>query len=261
MAESNPKRSLTSSVTRSIKSGLEVISLVMMTVVCVAMLITMWRGGWGGQNAAALTATRRPQRPPEPKLPTVPVSLDGAKLRGSQTAKVAIIEYSDFQCPYCGRFARETLPTIERDYVDSGKVLFAFRQFPLETIHSSALGAAEATECASRQNQFWQMHDLAFADQTHLDADTFAARAKKLFLDTTAFQSCLKTEAAERVHDDAKTGGPFGVTGTPTFILGTVQLDGQFKAVKRLSGALSVPDFKVALDEILSSTNAVPKTK
>ena len=101
-------------------------------------------------------------RQPEP-LPTTPVSLEGAAEIGSATARFAVIEFSDFECPFCGRFVREGMPAIREKYVDSGLIRFSFRHFPLESIHPTALPAAVAAECLRRQGKFWPAHDALFA--------------------------------------------------------------------------------------------------
>lgn len=95
-------------------------------------------------------------------LPSRPVSIEGAAVKGKVGVRVGVIEYSDFQCPYCGTFARDTLPRIVSEYVDTGKAFFAFRHLPLEAIHPHARRAAEAAECARRQDRFWTVHDTIF---------------------------------------------------------------------------------------------------
>src|SRR3990172_2263809 len=101
-------------------------------------------------------------------IPKEPVSLEGVPTRGASTASVVIILFSDFQCPYCGRFAREVLPEISKSYLDTGRVLLGFWHFPL-AIHPKAPKAAEAAECAGVQTQFWPMHDRLFAEPVRLD--------------------------------------------------------------------------------------------
>jgi len=185
-------------------------------------------------------------------LPPEPVSLEGAAIRGSRAAKVAIIEHSDFQCPYCGRFAREILPELEKGYVATGKVLLAFREFPL-TIHPFAEKAAEAAECAGRQGKFWEMHDRLFVKQ-QLDPPSLEAHAKALHLSPGVFDTCLAGEAADKVRQDTEAGKALLVTGTPTFFVGTIQPDGRVKVLQRVSGALPLAQFGAALDRIIAAT-------
>ena len=104
----------------------------------------------------------------EPRPPKDPLPLEGAAIRGNRSATVAIVEYSDFKCPACGQFATGTLPAIERRYVDTGKVLLAFRQYPMDR-RPLAQKAAEAAICAGDQGKFWEMHDQLFAHQGRLE--------------------------------------------------------------------------------------------
>jgi len=194
-------------------------------------------------------------------LPQDPLSLDGAQLEGTRAAQVAVIEFSDFQCPYCGRFARDTWPSIRKGYVETGKVLFAFREFPLESIHKAALQAAEAAECAGQQNAFWKMHDLMFADQTHLETAALEARAHDSGLDVSKFDVCLTGSVDAKVKSDERTGVGLAVSGTPTFFLGRLQADGRVKVVRRLSGAMPAPDFGAAIDAVLKGSETKPATK
>lgn len=183
-------------------------------------------------------------------MPKEPVSLSGAQISGSKNARVALIVYSDFQCPFCGKFARETLPTVEKQYVESGKVLLAFRQYPLP-IHNFAEKAAEASLCAARQGKFWQFHDDLFANQQTLDPGGLTERAQRLGLDSSTFQTCLNGEAAPIVQADVKGGPALGVSGTPTFLIGKLQSDGSVKVVDRFSGALPLSQFQAALDKVI----------
>lgn len=196
---------------------------------------------------------RAPTRPTPPPIPAEPLSLDGAVRKGNSQAKVALLIYSDFQCPFCARFAKETWPKIDSKYVDRGQVQVAFRHFPLENIHASALGAAEAAECAGQQGHFWQMHDLLFANQQRLAAGDLTGYARELHLDGSKFQSCMNATTAAKVRADATTGAAIGVSGTPAFLVGTVQADGRVKVVERLSGARPLADFEGVLDKTLAS--------
>jgi protein-disulfide isomerase len=149
--------------------------------------------------AKAAAAKAPPVVPPKD-----PLSLGQAQIRGSRTAQVAIIEYSDFQCPFCGAFTRDTLPTLQRTYIDSNRVLLAFRNFPLE-IHSLAEKAAEAAACAGRQGRFWEMHDALFANQKDLDEPSIIRRAGDLKLGSAEFGTCLHGEEVEHVKQDVRS--------------------------------------------------------
>jgi protein-disulfide isomerase len=222
----------------------------MMLAVGALMLLQLTRGS-SAPVLSARSDTHSPKRPPEAVLPAEPLSLEGAQFRGNLTAKVVLLEYSDFQCPYCGRFARETLPDLQRQYVDTGRVLLAFREDPLEQLHPFALAAAEAAECAGRQGQFWKMHDLTFADQKHLDQATLHTHARAVGLDVAQFDTCLTETGPAAVRADAKSAADLTVSGTPTFFLGLRQSDGKIKVLKRFSGALPLTQFSAELDATL----------
>ncbi len=254
MASDSPSHSSSTSgrMVARIRSAMEILALAMIVAVCGFMIAAITRGTWVATPAPSCTGCcRGPEARPEPAVPDDPVSLDGANLDGPRSATVAVIEFSDFQCPYCGRFARETWPSIRKSYVETGKVLFAFREFPLESIHKAALQAAEAAECAGEQNSFWKMHDLMFADQAHLDVPALVARAHDSGLDVAQFSKCLASSVDARVKADEKTGVSLAVAGTPTFFLGRIQADGRVKVACRFSGALPVADFGAAVDALL----------
>lgn len=239
-----------------LRTTLELVSLVLTIAACAAILYVVARGGW---TAPPPQVARAAGRPPENAIPADPASLDGAQVEGDRAAKVAVIEFSDFQCPYCGRFATQTFPQLEKEYVDAGKVLFAFRQFPLETIHPFALRAAEAAECAGEQGQFWRMHTLTFADQAHLDESALRGRALQAGLNIDKFDACLHSQVDARVRVDEQAGKRMLVTGTPTFFLGTIQADGRVKVLKRFSGAVPFDQFKAALDSVIVAAPAIAR--
>jgi protein-disulfide isomerase len=181
-----------------------------------------------------------------------PISIDGASIRGSTNAKVALIEFSDFECPYCGRSERDVVPEIDRLYLATGKALLVWRHFPLSG-HEHAEKAAEAAECGRRQGQFWAFHDWAFQHQTTLDVAGLLAGADALGLDQAAFSQCLeKGTTIGIVKADADLGNTLSVNGTPDWLVGTLQADGRVKVTARLSGAKPLADFTGALDRAIA---------
>jgi protein-disulfide isomerase len=108
--------------------------------------------------------------------------LAGRPAKGASGARVILIEFSDFECPYCGRHFRQTLPRIDREYVQTGKVRYVFRHFPLESLHKEAFKAAEAALCAGDQQKFWEMHDRLFAHQDALATGKLPGHAAALGL-------------------------------------------------------------------------------
>jgi protein-disulfide isomerase len=191
-------------------------------------------------------------------LPPEPVALGATGTRGSRAARVAMIVYSDFQCPFCGKFERDTLPLLAKRYIDSGKVILDFRQFPLG-IHPFAQKAAEAVECAGREGKFWPMHDLLFQHQTELSEPSLNGFAAHVGLKPDGFRTCLAGQMSSKVNADADSGRALAVTGTPTFFIGRVQGDGRVKLVQRLTGAQPVTEFEAALDRTLNETTVAAR--
>jgi protein-disulfide isomerase len=161
---------------------------------------------------------------PGPDLPKASFELAGRPSKGADDATVTIVEFSDFQCPFCAR-ATEPVEQILQKYPEDVKVYFL--HFPLTTIHPNAKPAAIASECAHRQGQFWPMHDKMFENQQALTRENFEEWASEIGLDVAAFQACLDDEAvAERVDADMAMGEKAGVGGTPSFFINGVQHQG-----------------------------------
>lgn len=193
---------------------------------------------------------------PPAARPAVRVPIDKAATKGSAAAKVVFIEFSDFECPFCGRYGRDTFPAIDREYVNTGRVQYVFKNFPIEQIHPHAMKAAESAECARRQGKYWQMHDRLFADQEELDEVDLVLRAKAVGLDMTAFATCMQGQTVPSIRQDLADGRDAGADATPTFFIGLRQPDGTLTIVRRLAGAQPVTAFRAALDDALGSATA-----
>ena len=156
--------------------------------------------------------------------PTVEVAIDPARLRGDPKAPVTIVEFSDFQCPFCQRVQPTLLELLARY---PGKVRIAYRDYPLAQIHQRARKAAEASRCAGEQGKFWQYHDLLYADTSKLADADLSAHAKALDLDEARFAACLESgRYGAAVDADQKLGVNAGVNGTPAFLVNGVILEG-----------------------------------
>jgi protein-disulfide isomerase len=146
----------------------------------------------------------------------VPVEVGDAPVRGNPNAPITVVEFSDFQCPFCAR-SRPTVARVRETYGD--QVRWAFRHFPLD-FHSQARKAGEAGACAAEQGRFWQMHDAMFANPAKLQVPDLKATAKSLGLDSEAFDRCLDSgKYADRVERDVEAGARSGVSGTPAFFI------------------------------------------
>jgi protein-disulfide isomerase len=184
----------------------------------------------------------------------ITLKLDEGQYMGDKAAKVAVVEFSDFQCPFCGRYARETWPQIQNDYVKTGKIRYGFRDFPLISIHPNALKAAAAAECASEQGKYWEMHDRLFANPGALGDGDLARYALEIGLESQKFNECLASgKKEEKIREEMGEGMKAGVGGTPTFFVGTVNSQGAFKVTKVITGAVPYANFKQALDGALAS--------
>lgn len=156
--------------------------------------------------------------------PTAPVIdmkklVDDDPVEGKSDAPVTIIEFSDFQCPFCGRFYSQTLLQLRKEYVDTGKVKVIYRDFPL-SFHPEAQKAAEAAECADEQGKFWKMHDKIFENQETMGLASYKKWATEFGLDSAKFNQCLDSgKYVSEVQKDFSDGQSAGVSGTPTFFI------------------------------------------
>jgi protein-disulfide isomerase len=183
----------------------------------------------------------------------VHVPLDALEqARGAADAPVTVVEFTDYQCPFCRRFQAESWPALERNYVATGKVRFIVRDFPLK-IHSAARPAAEAAHCAGEQGAFWPMHAALLARETQLDEASLLAQAQALRLDVPRFRQCLTSNKYQAAIDrNAAEATAVGVQGTPTFVIGRAahgQLDGVL-----IAGAIPYADFAADIDRVLAAS-------
>jgi protein-disulfide isomerase len=156
--------------------------------------------------------------------PKVEVGYDPARVKGDPKAPVAIVEFSDFQCPYCKK-AETTMKDLLTKY--NGRVKLAFRDFPLRALHPQAQVAAEAARCAGEQGKFWEYHDALYADQSKLDEPGLVEHARSLGLDEKSFQSCLKAgKFKSQIEQDVQEGSKAGVAGTPGFFINGIFVNG-----------------------------------
>ncbi|HUF36778.1 MAG TPA: thioredoxin domain-containing protein [Gemmatimonadales bacterium] len=168
------------------------------------------------------------------------------RTRGSAAAPITVYEMSDFQCPYCRRFAKETFPALEREYIATGKVRWVFVNFPLTALHSNAVPAAEAALCAGRQNAFWPVHDLLFEHQETWaplkePGAFFLSLADSAGISKPAMLECVRSpDTRAEVQAEAEGSERSGATSTPTFYI-----EGGL-----LAGAHPVEVFREALDSI-----------
>jgi len=239
---------------RSINQSSKWKSRLELLVTILLVLVTLMVGGFALMDRVRPAPSRAASREVgvKPVLPPIPMPLADAPVKGSRRAKVALVVFSDFECPVCARAARELVPQLVARYVDTGKVLLVWRHYPLP-IHSWARGAAEAAECAGRQGKFWGLHDWAFAHPKELKPDRLRDAAERLGLDMAAFDKCIGVEAAERITKDMALAKHLDVHGTPTWFFGTVEPDGTVKLVNRITGLGPVGMYEEVIDRVVQS--------
>lgn len=192
------------------------------TVVLIALLaIFLWRSGSLSGNSGSIGAAVA--NVPQPNAPAAPVDmktlLDDDAVKGDPKAPVTIIEFSDYECPFCARFYSQTYLQIEEQYIKTGKVKLIYRDFPL-SFHAQAQKAAEAAECAGEQGKYYEMHNKLFEEGVQGGVASFKQFAKDLSLSTTKFNDCLdKGKMAAEVQKDFLDGQRAGIQGTPGFFV------------------------------------------
>ena len=183
---------------------------------------------------------------------SVSAHADRARIRGSASAQVWLVEISDFQCPFCKQWHDETFAKIDQEYVKSGKVRLAYLNFPLTRIHKNAQAAAEAAMCAGVQGKFWELHESLFETQTkwaELKSPTavFDSLARAAKVEPKGWANCMSTHAtAKLIQADRDRSTQAGVESTPTFFIGD----------RALAGAYPVDTFRVVLDQAIAKAKA-----
>ncbi len=217
------------------------VGLVIMLVVGLGGRITSGTGAGNSPKVVQGAPTVSPQAPNDPPVGNVEVKVDSKTdhVRGNSKAKLAIVEFSDFQCPFCQRF----VPTIQQVLKEYGsKVRFVYKHFPLDSIHPWARPAALASECASEQGKFWEYHDALFARQDEFGTDFWEKLAGELKLNVDKFNACVSSgKYASKVDLDYEQGLASGVRGTPYTVIGNIPV----------SGAVPFEQLKAVIDQAL----------
>lgn len=209
---------------------------------------------------ASQPAAAAPEMPPAAAAEAPPAAADtndptASRSKGSRTAPVTVFEMSDFQCPFCRRFALETFPVLEREYIDTGKVRWVYINFPLTSLHPNAVPAAEFALCAARSGRFWPAHDLLYETQSSwakLDpvAPFLLGLADSIGVPRDSIVPCLENPETRRmVEQEANSSARAGANSTPTFYI-----EGGL-----LSGAHPVAVFRQVLDSIYAVKSAAAR--
>jgi protein-disulfide isomerase len=171
---------------------------------------------------------------------------------GREDAPVTMVEFTDYQCPFCRRFETDSFAKLKTEYIDTGKVRFVSRDLPLE-FHPNAPGAAVAARCAGEQNKFWEMRDAMMLDTaTDLGPESLVKYGQKTNLDMTAYSACLKEKKfTEAIKKDSADAGALGISGTPSFVIG--KTDKTEIAGVRIVGAVPFAVFDSTIKDLLAS--------
>ena len=158
--------------------------------------------------------------------PVVTLKLDSGVMMGDKNAPVTMVEYIDLQCSFCRQYDDQTFDQIRKNLIDTGKLRYYSRDFPLD-MHPFAMKAAVAAHCAEEQGQFWRMRQVLVANAANLGPDAFVGYARTVGLDTKAFAVCLDSgKYDEAIRKNMREGGSVGVQGTPSFVMGKLTAEG-----------------------------------
>jgi protein-disulfide isomerase len=170
--------------------------------------------------------TARNAPPPEPPVQRAKLTLDGLPMLGVKTAPITIVEYTDYQCPFCQRFHVTTFAELKKNYIDTGKARFFSKDMPLD-FHPNAMRAAQAARCANEQGKYWQLRDVMGANPNNLDMESIARFAGELKMDVDALRACVTSDKYKKiVQNDMVEAMKIGATGTPTFVVGRTTPEG-----------------------------------
>jgi len=190
----------------------------------------------------------RGRRPPVPK--TASATTRGRPALGSKDAKITVVEFTDYQCPFCSRFATTTFDRIRQNYIDTGKIRWVVLDMPL-SFHKDAMMASQAAHCANEQGRFWEFRALLYQNQNKLQAEHLAKYARQTGLETEAFNTCLNSKRFDTVIEkDRQEAVKQQITGTPTFVIGNTTPD--VITGKRIVGAQPYRVFSSEIDRLLT---------
>ena len=213
-------------------------------------LLTRW-----GSTSPPLPNAQAERKPPPKAALITELLLKGEPALGSSNAPLTIVEFCDFECPYCRRFHEQVLPSLKREYIDKGLVRFIHKDLPLP-FHRQAKPAAAAARCAGEQNRYWDLYGALFNQQTCLECKGVVGIAEELRLDTTALQACMQREATETlIKANLSEAKLHNIRATPTFVIGPSREDGKHRG-EIIEGAVPWPQFKALIDQELQAQKA-----
>jgi len=253
--------------------------ILLLSIISVAVLLSVLLSGWAlyerssmqieiaalNKDMATMQAelkeiksrpaqAARPGAPaPQPVIEKV-VSIDDDPIKGDKNAPVTIIEFSDYECPFCKRSYDNVIKKIDEEYISKGKVRLVFRDYPLP-FHKKAIPAAIAANCAGEQGKYWEAHNFLFENPDKLDAASVISSAAGIGLDKAKFEACVKDKSKEKeIEKDVEDGQKYGVRGTPSYFIGKTT-DGDEITGTFVRGAQPYSVFKEHIDAQLKEVN------
>lgn len=206
---------------------------------------------WASTSPPIPSGRAERESPPKAELITE-LLLKGEPALGSRHAPLTIVEFSDFECPYCRVFHEQVLPSLKREYIDTGLVRFIHKDLPLP-FHKQAMPAAAAARCAGEQNRYWDLYGALFDQQNCLDCKGVLGIAKELRLDASALQACMQREATQTlIKANRSEAALHNIRATPTFIIGPSRKDGKHHG-DIIEGAVPWSHFKTLIDQQLNA--------
>ncbi len=196
-----------------------------------------------------------------PAKVTAEVSVSGKPSLGRDDASVTMVEFSDYQCPFCKRHFLTVLPIIKKEYIDTGKVRYVFRDFPIASLHPQAKKGHEAAYCAGEQNKYWEMHDTLFKNSKDFSAPALKRYAQEIGLDGDKFNNCLQSgKYAGRIEKEIAEGVKAGVRGTPSFFIGPSG-SGERITGTMVRGAQPLNRFRQVIENVLKAASKAQTVK
>lgn len=227
--------------------------LSLLSVVITAFLFVQTRrdlanlGAAQQQLATQVSALQKP----------VTIDVSGSPALGPAEAAVTLVEFSDYECPFCSRHFTQTMPRLVDSYIRPGKIRYVFRDMPIDQLHPAAIRAHQAARCAEQQKRFWEMHNVMFsAPGTHTD-EALEAKASQVGLDVASFRACLASgSTVAEIRQSSALGMTLGAEGTPTFFLGLRDLrTNEVRIAQTIVGAQPFDVFQRAIDAAIAQNN------
>jgi protein-disulfide isomerase len=203
-----------------------------------------------GRALPPAPSAARPQAAPA----RIAVSTKGRPALGDAEAPLTLVEFTDYQCPFCNRFFKTTFPELKKRYIDTGKLRLVVKDLPL-AFHANARKAAQAAHCAGEQGKFWALHDKLYENAARLEAANLPGYAAQAGLDAAAFRDCLASARhLDAIDGDAAEAGRVGITGTPSFVLGRTTED--TVQGEKIVGAQPYAAFAAKIEALLAEAGA-----